>query len=73
MSRVSHTASRAASRRLARAVFLLDCAGRQISAASNASSDRYHRNKLHNLAIGLRDLTLPLYRIVSHLERGGGQ
>jgi hypothetical protein len=70
MRKVEHTSNRAASRRLARAVSLLHRAGEQLSAASPALLDRYHRNKLHGLALGLRDLSLPLSRIVSELERG---
>lgn len=73
MRRVEHISNRAASRRLARAVALLDRAGEQLSAASQAAPDRYHRNKLHTLAVGLRDLSLPLSRIASVLERGGLQ
>jgi hypothetical protein len=71
MPRVEHASYRAASRRLARAVFLLHRAGEQLSAASQVSPDRYHRNKLETLAVGLRELSLPLSRIASHLERGG--
>ena len=73
MSKVNHVSSRAASRRLARAVSLLTLAGEQLAAASQVSPDRWHRNKLHNFSIGLRELSLPLSRIASHLERGGGQ
>jgi hypothetical protein len=39
--------------------------------ASQASTDRYHRNKFHRLALGLREFSLPLSRIASLLERGG--
>jgi hypothetical protein len=73
MNKVHHKSNRAASRRLARAVSLLYRAGEQLSAAGQASPDRYHRNKLHRLALGLRELSLPLSRIASVLERGGNQ
>jgi len=71
MRKVEHTSNRAASRKLLRAVSLLNLAGRQLSAAGNVSNDRYHRNKLHSLALGLRELSLPLSRIASVLGRGG--
>jgi len=73
MPRVSHKSTHAASRRLARAVFLLHSAGEQLSAASHSSPDRYHRNQLNNISIGLRELCLPLSLIASNLERGGRQ
>jgi hypothetical protein len=73
MRRVEHVSHRAASRRLARAVSLLHLAGQQLLAASQASPDRFHRNKLRGLALGLREVSLPLSRIASVLERGGGQ
>jgi len=69
MSKVEHTSSRAASRRLARAASLLNLASKQLNAASDVSPDRYHRTKFHNLALGLREFTLPLSRIASVLER----
>ena len=71
MSRVEHISNRAASRILARAVILLTRAGEQLSAASHLSPDRYHRNKFHRLALGLREFSLPLSRAASLLERGG--
>jgi hypothetical protein len=71
MPKVEHTSNRTASRRLVRAVNFLTLAGRALCAASQASSDRYHKNKFHRLAIGVRELTLPLTRIASLLDRGG--
>ena len=71
MPRVEHTSNRTASRKLVRAVTFLTLAGRALSAAGQVSTDRYHRNKFHRLAIGLRELSLPLSRIASLLERGG--
>ncbi len=66
-----HTNShRVASRRLARAVTLLNRAGRQLDGASHIAPDRFHRDRLHHLATGLRELSLPLSRIVSVLEKG---
>ena len=70
MSQVKHTSSRTASRRLARAVSFLHLASQQLSAASQASPNRYHQTRLHGLAVGLRDFSLPLRRIASILERG---
>jgi hypothetical protein len=71
MPKVEHTSNRTASRKLVRAVTLLTLAGQQLSAASQTSVDRYHRNKFHRLALGLREFSLPLSRIASLLERGG--
>jgi hypothetical protein len=73
MPRVEHTSNRTASRKLVRAVSLLTRAGEQLSAASQVSADRYHRNKFHRLALGLREFSLPLSRIASLLDRGGDQ
>ena len=71
MTQVDHNSNRAASRRLGRVFFLLRSAGEQLTAASHASPDRHHRKQLHNLAVELRELSVPLSRIASHLERGG--
>jgi hypothetical protein len=71
MPKVEHTSNRTASRKLVRAVTFLTLAGQQLNAASHASSDRYHRNKFHRLALGLREFSLPLSRLASLLERGG--
>lgn len=70
MSQVDHTSTRAASRHLARAVSLLHLACTQLSAASQASPDRRSRTKLHNLALGLREFSIPLDRLASLFERG---
>jgi hypothetical protein len=61
---------RISSRRLARALVLLYRAERQMARDSQAAPDRYHRNHLHCIASSLRDLSIPLMRIVSRLERG---
>lgn len=71
MPQLEHTSTRAASRKLARAAFLLTRAGEQLSAASKASPDRYHRNRFHRLALNLREFSLPVERIASVLEREG--
>jgi len=65
--------NRIASRRLTRAVTLLHRAGRQLDGASRVTPDRYNRDRLHNLATGLRELGLPLTRIASRLEKGGAR
>lgn len=62
---------RIASRRLTRAVTLLTRAGRQLDDAGRIAPDPHNRQRLHYLATGLRDLTLPLSRIASRLEKGG--
>jgi hypothetical protein len=61
--------NRAASRKLVRAVSFLARASKQLGAASQASPDRYHRNKFHRLALGLRVFSVPSSRIASVLER----
>ena len=71
MSQLNHTSKRHTSRRLTRAVTLLHRAGRQLDTASQTAPDRYNRDRLHTLAIGLRELSLPLSRIASRLEKGG--
>jgi len=63
------TSPRIASRRLTRAVTLLSRAGRQLDAASRLAPDKYHADRLRFLATGLRDLSLPLVRIASRLEK----
>ena len=73
MPKVQHTSNRAASQKLWRAASLLARAGAQLSAASKASQHRHNRNRLNHLALDLRELSLPLSRIASLLERGGGQ
>jgi hypothetical protein len=64
---------RLASRRLTRAVTLLARAGRQLDDASRVAPDRHNRNRLRLLATGLRDLSIPLSKIASYLERGGAR
>lgn len=63
--------NRAASRRLAKAVTLLLRAGKQLDAASRTAPDKYNADRLRFFATGLRDVSLPLYRIASRLEKGG--
>jgi hypothetical protein len=70
MRRVEHTSNNDARLRLARVVRLLNRAGEQLQAARHASDDRYHRNALNEIVIGLRDVSLPLSRIASSLKRG---
>lgn len=65
------TSPRLASRRLARAITLLHRAGRQLDTASQSAPDHYHRDRLHCLVLGLREIALPLSRIATHLEKGG--
>ena len=70
-SEYTFPSTRTASRRLERAVPLLNRAGRQLDRASQAAPDRFHRDRLYSLASGLRDFTLPLSRIASRLQKGG--
>lgn len=65
------TSNRTASRRLVRALTLLNRAGRQLDGASHAAPDRFHRDRLRFFATGLRELSLPLWRVASILEKGG--
>ena len=62
---------RIASRRLTRAVTLITRAGRQLEHASRVAPDKYNADRLRFLATGLRDLSLPLTRIASRLQKGG--
>lgn len=71
MRSLNTASNRIASRRLVRAITLLNRAGRQLSTASQSAQDRYNRDRLHALAVGLRELTLPLGTIASRLEKGG--
>ncbi len=64
------TSSRVASRRLARAVTLLSRASRQLDSASLFAPDKYNADRLRFLAGGLRDLSIPLSKIASRLEKG---
>jgi hypothetical protein len=66
----SISSHRIASRRLTRAVALLYRAGLQLDGASQIAPDRHNRDRLHTLAVGIRELSLPLSRIASRLERG---
>lgn len=65
------TSNRVASRRLMRALILLNRAGRQLDFASQATPDRFHRDRLHSFAEGLRELSIPLSRLASRFEKGG--
>jgi hypothetical protein len=65
------TSPRIASRRVTRAITLLNRASRTLESASRSTADRYNRNHLFALASGLRELCLPLYRTASRLEKGG--
>jgi hypothetical protein len=71
MATLDTPSNRIASRRLTRAVSLLTRAGRQLYCASQSVPDRFHRDRLHFFAKGLRELSLPLARIASRLEKGG--
>jgi hypothetical protein len=68
---LNRTSNRTASRRLVRAVTLLNRAGRQLDSASHAAPDHFHRDRLRFFATGLRELSLPLSRVASILEKGG--
>ena len=50
---------------------LLTRAGRQLESASQAAPDRFNRDRLYFLATGLRELSLPLARIASRLQKRG--
>jgi hypothetical protein len=65
---ISH---RLASRQLTRTVTLLIRAGRQLDNATRLAPDKYNADRLRFFATGLRDITLPLTRIVSRLEKAG--
>jgi hypothetical protein len=73
MTPLHNTSNRIASRRLSKAVTLLFRAGKQLDAASRTAPDKYHADRLRFFATGLRDVSLPLYRIASRLEKGGEQ
>ena len=73
MPKVSHTFNRAASLRVARASFHLHQAGYQLAAATNATPDRYHQQRLRRLVADLRELSEPLAGLVSSLGRAGSQ
>jgi hypothetical protein len=65
------SSNRTASRRLTRAVTLLFRAGKQLDAASRTIPDTYNADRLRFFARGLRDVSLPLSKVASRLERGG--
>jgi len=71
MAPLHNSSNRIASRRLSKAVTLLFRAGKQLDAASRTAPDKYHADRLRFLATGVRDVTLPLCRIASHLEKRG--
>lgn len=62
---------RIASRRVLRAVTLLNRAGRQLDSASKAAPDRHNRERLLFFVTGFRDLANTFSKIASQLERGG--
>jgi hypothetical protein len=63
--------NRIASRRLCKAVTLLFRAGKQLDAASRTAPDKFNADRLRFFATGLRDVTIPLHRIASQLQKGG--
>ncbi len=62
---------RNASRRLTKAVTLLYRAGKQLDEASRTAPDTYNANRLRFIATGVREVSLPLSKIASRLEKGG--
>jgi len=73
MAQASHTSSRAASLRLARAVSHLQRAEQQLTAATHAAPSRHHQKQLRDIAVDLRALSGPIAGLASFLERRGGQ
>ena len=71
MHTVHNKCSRLASRGVSKAVTLLFRAGKELEAASRNAPDRYNADRLKFLALGVREVTLPLHRLASHLEKGG--
>jgi hypothetical protein len=71
MAPLHNTSNRTASRRLSKAITLLFRAGKQLDAASRTARDKYNADRLRFFATGLRDVTLPLCRIASGLEKRG--
>ena len=71
MAPFERTSSRAATRRVARALTLLNRAGRQLDSPSQVAPDRFHRDRLRFLAVGLRGFSIPLSRVAAHLAKGG--
>jgi len=64
MKEVDHSSKRNANLRLLRVLSLLNRALVELQAARRSSADRHHRNKLNNIAVSLREVTLPLSHIV---------
>jgi len=52
-------------------VTLLFRAGKQLDEASRTAPDKYHAARLRFLPTGVQDVTLPLCRIASHLQKRG--
>ena len=71
MRELESSSNRFATRHLSKAVVLLIRAGRQLDAASRTAPDKYNADRLRFFATGLRDVTLPLHRIASRLQKGG--
>ena len=67
---VNRILRRNATRSLKRAESLLFLAGKQLEAAGRTAPDRYHSDRLRSLAIGVRQLVLPMYRIAISLRKG---
>jgi hypothetical protein len=70
MAQLDRSSGRIASRRVERCISLLACASTELHRASGATNDTYSRDRLRYLANGLRNISLPLSRIASHLEQG---
>ena len=70
MTKNNCTSPRVASRRVTKALTLLHRASLQLECASQSAPDRYNRDHLFNLSVGLREICLPLYRAASRLEKG---
>lgn len=67
-SEYSPKSNRIASRRLERALTLLSRAGRQFEAASEAAINKYDRDHFLSLALGVRELCVPIFRTASRLH-----
>jgi len=67
----NRTSSQIASRYLHRVVRMLAQAGESLDDASRHTPNRYHRDRLYYFASGLRDLSIPLSRLASRLEKDG--
>ena len=66
----SHT-QHVASHRLTRALTLPLRTGKQLDAASPSAPDNYNADQIRVLADGLRDLSRPLSRMASSVEKDG--